>query len=287
MIIVVLISFGFGIVAGYLLHGYPPFESILKWVIGGLSFAVVIELGGLLREWFKERSEEQAKLNEKMTAHSKLLYTTLQTLTNKLDFSDGLFNSPILFGKYSIEVASHLESGYLKEVCNHKKDRDSLISTYNSLFENFSKSIIKEIDSEIKQKFPSLIEWYGKGQTPMKYFVLEYLSSDIKNSILASYRRTYEISKWCCIKHENNKWKVFISHTFAESDNETEAQEIKQIIVTVFDNALIKENFKNLKNYYENVVNKQELFVNAVDVILKNIENDIPLIGKCEICENF
>jgi len=64
VILIVLISFGFGIIAGYFFHGHPTFESVRNWIIGGLSFAVMSEVLGFLREFYKEHREKKAKETE-------------------------------------------------------------------------------------------------------------------------------------------------------------------------------------------------------------------------------
>lgn len=76
-VLIALIFFGFGIIAGYLLHGHPTFESVINWIVGGISFAVVFEVGGFLREWYKERNEKRVKdvesKNESKTVSGRLL----------------------------------------------------------------------------------------------------------------------------------------------------------------------------------------------------------------------
>ena len=75
--LVALIFFGFGIIARYLLHGHPTFESVINWIVGGISFAVVFEVGGFLKEWYKERNEKRVKdaesKNERRTVSGRLL----------------------------------------------------------------------------------------------------------------------------------------------------------------------------------------------------------------------
>ena len=76
-IFIALIFLGIGIIAGYFLHGYPAFESGRNWIIKGVSLtlaiAVVFELVGLLKEWFKERRENHAKKEEKRIVSRRLL----------------------------------------------------------------------------------------------------------------------------------------------------------------------------------------------------------------------
>ncbi len=66
----ILISFGFGAIIGYSVHGYPAFENIKSFIFTGVSvggaLGLIIEGIGILRDWLKEK-------NEKLLRHSKLL----------------------------------------------------------------------------------------------------------------------------------------------------------------------------------------------------------------------
>jgi hypothetical protein len=74
---IIVIAFGFGIIAGYALHGYPPFESIVTAIAGGISLGGVIQIISMFREWVKEKKEEKTKTCEKLEGylqeHSEIL----------------------------------------------------------------------------------------------------------------------------------------------------------------------------------------------------------------------
>lgn len=228
-IIIALISFGLGIIAGYLLHGYPTSESIRNWVIGGLSFAVVVELVGFLREWYKDRKEEKSKQKEKLEqemakkrekkekdklSHSqKLVDKELKLITGTfIGFSDAhslklcnkgrLFNAQT-YENYSNEVNTHLEKGY-SEVWKHKTDCDSCINNHNTLAEVLLDATKEEILKEIKERNLSLIEWNGEGQPPIKYFVPDYLFVDVGYVIQSSYERIFDIDQYYVINLSDN-----------------------------------------------------------------------------------
>jgi glutathione peroxidase-family protein len=72
-ILIALIFFGVGFIVGW----HPTFESVRNFVITGLSVGVLIEMGGFLRELYKEYREEKAKetesQNEKRSISGNLL----------------------------------------------------------------------------------------------------------------------------------------------------------------------------------------------------------------------
>lgn len=65
-IIVALIIFGLGVIVGW----HPTFAGMKAFLLNGASFAVVlgvvIQVGGFLRDWFKDRKEERAKEQERL-----------------------------------------------------------------------------------------------------------------------------------------------------------------------------------------------------------------------------
>ncbi|NOR49238.1 MAG: hypothetical protein GQ533_14550 [Methanosarcinaceae archaeon] len=64
--IVGLVFFGLGTIVGYYIHGDTTFESIVNFIVAGLSIGVGFEVVGILRDWFKERREVREKKREKL-----------------------------------------------------------------------------------------------------------------------------------------------------------------------------------------------------------------------------
>ncbi len=372
-LVVGLISFLFGVIVGYSFHGYPTFESILKWIIGGLSFAIVVPmtLEGV-KMFFDTYKAKQAKLKH----HSKNeLYPAIQTLTDNLEI--GLFiSSHIPDKKYSNEVYKHITDGYPDGADKLMKERNYAINRFNSMVHSFIETIIKEIETKTKQKIPYLVEWNGVGQPPLKHFNTKIISEDAGDVIKKSYRQQFEVEEFWHIKSENGRWKLYskpeylfcwndvpgkdndrlmeflkkrfgvdwvekasvksddsntINLTFkdnslilkhnkeetkitlqiddgrtdefimklengrlniynpsiVESDFDSDVKDAKHVIEMVLTNALMGEDFKKIVEYYRDVKYKHELFVSAINEILKYIDNDIYLKGKCEICKRF
>ena len=172
----------------------------------------------------------------------------------------------------------------------------------------------EEILKQIKKRNLSLIEWDGVGQAPINYFVPEYLFEDVGYVIRSSYERYFDIDKYCTISQNNDsnnsksttkgdilhnviisnypeycdiKWKLTINRSFAESSNKTDIEELKQIIKETLNVILAKDDFSRLKKYKNCAEREYSFFLSGIAEIIKNIENDIPLKGKCEICKKY
>ena len=70
----------FAFVAGFVVGWHPTFGSVRNFIIGGMSFGLVVEVVGVLRELFKERRDrrvkEREKLDEYIHEHNKKLMDT-------------------------------------------------------------------------------------------------------------------------------------------------------------------------------------------------------------------
>lgn len=133
-----------------------------------------------------------------------------------------------------------------------------------------------------------MVEWNGSDQPqPIKYFIPEYLFIDIGYVVQYSYERPFDIDLYCVVHQYSNKWKLTINRDFAESDNKKDMEELKQIIKAALNVALTKDDFSRLKEYKKDAEREHRSFVNGIIKIIKNIENGIPLKGKCEICKNY
>lgn len=290
-IVISLISIGLGVIIGYLLHGHPTFESIKNWIIAGVSFAVIIEVLQLLAEWFKERKEKLQRHSERLV-EKDIRFRTGTYIGFDDDHSLKLFvkekgarsfDAPD-YENYSKEVDAHLESGY-KKVWKHRQERDSLIINHNVLAKLLLNTTKEKIKGEIEKKKTPLIEWNGTDQPqPKNYFIPERLSIDFGYAIHDSYERPYDIDQYCVVHGDNNRWELTINHEFAGSDNENEMEEIKQIIKDTFNDVIASEDFKKLRIYRKDSEREHSLYVSGINEIIKRVDNDNPLNGRCPMC---
>jgi hypothetical protein len=150
--------------------------------------------------------------------------------------------------------------------------------------------VIEEVISEIKKMNPSLIEMVKPNQSEQhltKYFQPKYISYEVYNIVHGSYERLFDFGQSFVVKPENNRWQLTSSYLLAESDNEKDIQEIKQLIMTLINDALKSEDFKVLKKHYADIKLKHDLFISEVNEIIKDVENGIILKGRCGICQRF
>ena len=285
--------------------------AVLEIVGGGFSYYLIM----LRINHEKKETKEKKKLD-----HSKLLIDKeLKFRTNTfIDFSDDdnlelcIKETPIdtqTHENYSNEINVHLEKGY-SEVWKHKTKCDSIINNHNNLAKLFLDTTKEEIIKEIEKRNLSLIEWNGKGQSPRKYFIPEYLFLDVENIIQCSYFVSFNIEEYFAINQsdinlnsktnediivtstiieqypERFKWELIINHKFAESDF-NDIKELKQIIKAILNVTFTKDDFSKLKKYKKDAKREHDLFKNGIIDIIKNVDNDIPLKEKCRRCENY
>lgn len=284
--------------------------AVLEIVGGGFSYYLIM---------LRINHEKKEKKEKKKLDHSKLLIDKeLKFRTNTyIDFSDDdnlelcIKETPIdtqTHENYSNEINTHLEKGY-SEVWKHKTECDSIINNHNNLAKLFLDATKEEIIKKIEKRNLSLIEWNGKGQSPRKYFIPEYLFLDVEYIIHNSYFQYFNIEKYCAIEQsdislnsktnediltativeqypEHFEWKLTINHKFAESDF-NDIKELKQIIKAILNVALTKDDFNKLKKYKKDADMEHGLFKSGITEIIKNVDNDIPLNHECRICENY
>ena len=201
-ILIALMSFGFGIIAGYFLHGYPTLESALNWIVGGLSFAVVIEVVGIFRELFRERREERAKeverKNEKYRI-SKLLLSEIDDIQNEFKTLSNCRNK--VFNEYD----NILEEDTLPDELNFD----------NTIYSNMGDKLeLLDINCQIKlsqyyKRIETIKEQYKKfevirGNSPVFVTLIEFddkigqggsPSSDEIYKFLESTERVYKLGE--------------------------------------------------------------------------------------------
>lgn len=314
-IIIGLICFGLGLIVGYLISGYSTLREIFNFVPFALAilggFEVVSIVRDLIREKRKKRGDHSKKLVDK----------ELRFMTNTfIGFSDdnslelcikGRQLNTQTYGNYSDEVDAHLEKGY-SEVWKHKIERDSFINNHNDLAKFLLDITKEEILKQIKKRNISLIKWDGMGQSPKNFLILESLFKYVVHVVQSSYRHSFDIDQYCIISQINNnsksttnedilqnvitfnypeysniKWKLTANCHFAESSNKTDIEELKKIIKETLDVLLTKDDYSRLKKYKNYAEGKHTSFLTGITEIIKNIENDIPLKGKCEICKKY
>lgn len=310
-IIVGLICFGLGVIVGYLISGYPTLRDILNLVPSALTMLGGLGVISIIRERHKER-------NQKKRDHSiKLVDRELKLRTNTYVGFDnnslklcinGMKSSDKTYEDYSNEIETHLEKGY-SEIWVHKKECASIINNHNDLAKLLSDTTKEEIIKEINKRDLSLTEWNRKGQSPINYFVPEDLFIDVEMIIQSSYKQLFNIDHYCAIEQKNFglksntkedllrdviilqhperfKWGLAIFHHFAES-NLNDIETLKLIIEVAVNAALTNDNFNKLKKYKKDAEGEYTLFLRGVTEIIKSVENDYLLEGRCEICKNY
>lgn len=73
-IIVALIIFGMGVLVGW----QPTFAGVKAFVISGLSLGLVVEVGGFLRELYRDHKEELAKKQDRLEQEAQKLKEKLE-----------------------------------------------------------------------------------------------------------------------------------------------------------------------------------------------------------------
>lgn len=271
----------------------------------------------------EEEAEKKEKLEEKMIFHSKeLANKELKPITRtRIDFCfDGRLciieqksSSDESYEDYLKAINAHLEYGY-PELWKHKTNSDFNIENHNKLLHKFCLELTNKILNEIKLKIPLLIEWDGNGQVPNKHFNTKYILSNVQGIIQSSYDRIFEIDSNCDVVQDRNIWKVIIDYkiddnllfklpiyqsildklfvfingtSLAESDIKDDMAQVTEIVRTVLKDAFTRDIFSKIKEYKKDAETEYGLFLKGIITIIKNIENNIPLKDKCEICKNY
>lgn len=295
-IIYCIISFGFGFIFGYFVSGY--FADILKLIVAGISAGLTIQAIQTYKEIREKRLIHSKVLldnNLKYRTKTDIFFEHDNTLNLKVKTKYSLgkqedeleLSLPLSERRYSKEVDAHLESGYFKDVWEHGTERDKLINEHNAMAKGFLKDIIERIISEIEKTNPSLIEWDGMRQPPVKYFQPRNISYSVCYVSHGFYEQMFDLDKYYVIKPESDKWILATEYALAASDNQNEMQEIKQIIITTLNDVLAGEIFKALKRYYQDIKEKHDLYVNGISERIKEVENGIPLKGSCRFCPSI
>lgn len=291
-----IIPFGFGIIFGYLLQ----IPSAFSIVISGISGGTMLGLITIFIAWFKERKSRRLK-------HSMLLVDrNLRSRTKTyIGFADYLkcdlriqiknLNYPTAPESdiYSKEVDAHIESGY-ENLLKIVKKREILISEHDAKAKQFLNDLKSKVMSELKQRIRNISEWNEVGQPQIKYFT-EHLLFEIGCILQLSYEQTTGIGYYdsyfavgkAIDQWQTLRWQISRNYVLVASDNEKEIQEIKQIIIGILVDAVNSEDFKILKNYFQDVRSEHSLFIKEINEIIKDIENDIHLNGRCRICQEF
>ena len=142
-IFVALIFLGIGIIIGYFLHGYSTFESVRNFIIAGVSLGVLVNVVGLLAEWFKERKgkrvEEREKLEGYVRKHDlKLIDTVIKPwYENK---SVNIANEPLAIEHLQIGCPDVLK---LRQECETIKD--ALSSEENTIKEDIRNKLAPDV----------------------------------------------------------------------------------------------------------------------------------------------
>lgn len=264
-ILIALISFGLGFIVGW----HPTFESVRNFVITGLSVGVLIEMGGFLRELYKERREERAKGHEKVEGYlhehnQKLIDTVIKPW---YEGNENIFvsveNEPF--------ATEHLQTGYtniLKLRQEWKNLKDELSSEENA------------IKKYIKTKLAPDVPPFGFDRN----FTVENIEGQI-------YREIETFSKKGVFP-DNYIANLSLFGFHVEDHNEKYLVDKKEIFRKRIE-TIIKD--KPLYDKFETISNNRKLSNKKIDEFyqgLKQIVHDfderhIELKGTCKDCKGW
>lgn len=305
-LIVGLISFGFGVLVGW----HPTFESVRSFIVGGLSLGLVIEMGGFLREWFKERKEENSKrceiLEGYLRDHSKDLVNDVFKKWFEPSLAVRLMGRDLpIIAQTSLEEAhyeTHSKSRiedyielynleYNKQAIEHIKEYniwsiwlecENLSKTYLEKAIKIAEGIEKKVSATtIQEKFN---EWDGNGTNPPTCYIL-------RNTVYAIYQEAnrfmirgefYGLFKK---EPEQGFFSVGSGQLYAKSSDESFADEFIKIVYEIAKDKTLIEQLKLLDAEKKIIDNKVEKFKQGLRDIIDDFGmGHYILKGTCSRC---
>ncbi|RZB29509.1 MAG: hypothetical protein AEth_01144 [Candidatus Argoarchaeum ethanivorans] len=259
-----------------------------------LSILILSQGVSIARVKYRDKSKQKRDHSKKL-CDKELKIIANTSIGSSNDYSlnlciEGRPSGVQTYDVYSDPVAAHLEKGY-PELWKHKIECDSIINSHNKsaklLLDTTKEKILKEIEN---RNLPLKKGDYGE-QSAINYFIPRYLFKDICYVIQNSYIPSFDIEQNYTI-HETSvdskiKWNLSINSRFAVSSNKTDVEELKQIIKETLNVVLTTDDFSKLKIYKNNAEVEHDSFLKGIKGIIQDIDNDIPLKGKCEICKKY
>lgn len=277
IILTALIFFGVGFVVGR----HPTFASVQNFIIAGVSLGLVVNVVGLLAEWFKERKEERVKKHEKLEEyvhkHNQKLVDTVIKPWYKGEFVSAE-NEP-----FSIE---HLQTGYA--------DVWELKQEYNILKNHLSdeETIIKEyIKSKLEEGVPPNLEQDISIVNP-SVLVGRFALDNVENFI---YETAREVSKKQGIPvnyklHLQNMRRDDIEVLIDDKDKDLlEKMESFWILVeTIIKDRILYEKFETSNKTRKLSYKRLDEFYQELKTIEHDfIERHVELNGTCKTCKEW
>ena len=312
-IIMVLISFGLGAFFTYLMQGYPTFEPVRNFIVGGLSFGavvgVVFQAIGMLREWMKERKAEKVKrrgiLEGYLQEHSRDLVN--EVLKNWFDsksvdiaFVDGgyCYSTPLANVYYEPHFKSRImkpkepQGKLASQTMEHLKeypDEWALWNECKSLTESHLKNVVKmweSIEQRLTSKIPkAFVKWDARGVAPLTGYIPYYTVWAIHGEAKC-FMRTGKLSGIFKIYPEKDYFRVGVATMYAKSPNEKLLKKFVDIVHVIAKDHDLLEQLKLLDTERENIEERVREFKRALDGIVDDFEKGhINLKGTCWRCK--
>lgn len=290
-IIIVAVSLLIGFIIGTYYGGFLIGSiSAVVTFLGGFGLGQVLDVVGLLREWY--RSNHEDKQDARVKAIEQLIKHTedLKPMLKKLELdpltsaNEGLFKA----------VKKHIETGY-PELWSLLEGNNGIKETLDK-YSNLEKQFPIQIKNTIKKRVPQNI--------PLSERLLDSLVNDIKASIEgkivnnkirkfqvhdATTARQPEIRQFQ-LTYEIGETSRTVYHT--ENLPEKDQRDLSDILNNTIDDAELQNQFKNLLDLKQQLNIKQANFIEKLDKIVDFIEHaasdeDKKLLGNCEYCSNL
>ena len=307
-IIMVLISFGLGAFFTYLMQWHPTFEAVMNFIVGGLSFGVVVQVIGMLRELMKERKAEKVKrrgiLEGYLQEHSRDLVN--EVLKNWFDsksvdiaFVDGgyCYSTPLA----NVYYEPHFKSRKMKpkepqgkiasQAIEHLKEYPNEWALWNeckSLTESHLKNVVKmweSIEQRLTSKIPkAFVEWNAKGVAPPTCYILCNAVWAIYQE--AEYLRTGTLLGIFKIDPEKDYFRVGVATMYAKSPDKKLSKKFVDIAHAIVKDHDLFEQLKSLDTEKQKLKERVAEFKQALDRIIDDFEKGhINLKGTCWRCK--
>ena len=293
-IIIGLICLGVGVIGGYLISGYSTLRDIFNLVPFAVVLFILSQGVSIVRVKYRDKSKKKRDHSKKL-CDKELKIIANTSIGSSDDYSinlciEGRPSDVQTYDVYSDSVAAHLEKGY-SELWEHKIKCDDIINSHNKSAKLLLDTTKEKILTEIEIRNLPLKEWDNRGKSPINYFIPKYLFKDVCYVIRNSYIHSFDIEQNSTISDfsvdSNIKWDLSINSKFAVSSNKTDVEELKQIIIETLNVVLTMDDFSKLKISKNNAEAEHHSFLKGIKEIIQNIDNDIPLEGKCEICKKY
>jgi len=298
---IILLSFGFGIIFTYLIQGHPTFEAIKNFVAGGLSLGLIVQIGGIVRGWLKEKKEEKAKkrdiLEGNLQKHSKYLADV---------FKEWQKSEWDLTGNYLFPHAcEHLKSGYndLWSIWFSEEKGNEGYKALSSKCDEQNDKIRKQIESNIRNEIGVRFE-YMFTDKEMDTLVKD-IYDHIENKVRTKKELLYFVATWGRLdpsirslrKETKASYRAFnyLQKSIKQMGNIEETkkamnylEKIAKVLNSMLIDADLYNSMESLELYRINRSEKLGKFKEGLDVVINTSKYGFKSIeGKCQICKSW